>query len=290
MECDRIKKLLSEYMDGVLDGGTVSIIEKHLKQCEDCNGEYISIKKIVDELGSMEPLEAPKDILAKVHERIESSSPFDRIRRYLFLPLRAKIPIELIAMVATVVIIFFVFNIVQHEKQGIFEPITTTETEEIAVTPGTDSKAIEDKTFLTNQPDRKRSPIQLAISLRTEHKPKPLSSENLLFIASGNGIESPPNTPDFGFNTEQHQKNNLESNPVSDIINTISIVEGRLISKEYKNGTDNLSFITLEIPGINYYPFLEKIENIGTLRTPAPDLSKGNKEPVLIRIQLISSD
>jgi len=290
MECDRIKKLISEYIDGVLDGGTVAIIEEHLKQCENCNGEYISIKKIVDELGSMEPLEAPKDILAKVHERIESYSLFYRLRRYLLFPFRVKIPIELIAMAATAVIIFFVFNIFQHEKQGIIEPIATTETEKIAVTPGTDSKAIEDKTFLTTQPSRKRSPIQLAILLRTENKPKPISSENLLFIASGNGIESPPNTPDFGFNTEQNQKNNLERNPVSDIINTISLVEGRLISKEYKNGTDDLSFITLEIPGINYYPFLDKIENIGTLRTPAPDLSNGHEEPVLLRIQLISSD
>ena len=290
MECDRIKKILSEYIDGVLDDGTVEIIEEHLKQCEDCNVEYVSIKKIVDELGSMERIKAPKDILAKVHERIESYSLFDRIRRYLFLPSRAKLPIELIAMAATAVIVFFVFNIVQYEKQGDLEPTATTDTAEVAVTQGTGSKGTEDEPYITTQPGREMGPIQLAILLGTEHKPEPLSSENLLFIASGNGIESHLDTPDLGFNTEQHQKNNLESNPVSDIINTISLVEGRLISKEYKNGTDDLSFITLEIPGINYYPFLDKIENIGTLQTPAPDLSKGHKEPVLLRIQLILSD
>jgi len=290
MECHRVKKLLSEYIDNTLDERTGTLIEGHLKECEDCNYEYISMKTMVEELRSMGSLEAPKDFLEKVHERIDSFSPIERIRTSFFFLSSIKVPMELIALAATSVLIFIVFNMVQPENQVMVKPSAIDSTGS-AIKPETGSKKTSKGTALKTQVLKEIGPIQLALLLVAEQKPKPLSSGNVRLIVSGKGAEMPLDTPEFGFSTEQDQETDQEGNgdPLSDIIESISISDGRLISKEYKNGADEPEYITLEIPCINYHPFLERIKDIGTLQTPAPDLPEEYQGPVQLRIQLISS-
>jgi len=291
MECHRVKKLLSEYIDNTLDKPTGALIEGHLKECRDCNYEYISMKSMVAELGSMSPLEAPGDFLEKVHERIESISMAGRIKQLLFFPSWIKVPMELTALIATAVLIFVIFNMIQPENQVMVKPSETDATGS-AMKQETGSTETSKGTALTTQVLKEIGPIQLTLLLGAEQKPKPLSSGNIRLIASGKGAKRTLETPEFEFNTEQDQETDMEDNgdPLSDIIETISLSDGRLISKEYKNGADDLEYITLEIPSINYHPFLEKIKDIGTLQTPVPDLSNEYHGPVLFRIQLKSSE
>jgi hypothetical protein len=290
MECNGVKKLLSEYIDNTPDERTRTLIEGHLKECKDCNYEYISMKTMVEELRSMGSLEAPKDFLEKVHERIDSFSPIERVRSSFFFLSLIKVPMELIALAATAVLIFIVFNIVQPENQVIVKPSATDSTGS-AIKPETGSKETSEGTALTTRVFKETGPIQLALLLGAEQKTKPLSSGNVRLIVSGKGTEMPVDTPELGFSTEQDQKIDQEGNgyPLSDIIETISLSEGRLISKEYKNGTDEPEYITLEIPGIKYHPFLEKIKEIGTLQASVPDLPEEYQGPVLLRIQIISA-
>ena len=291
MECHRVKKLLSEYIDNTLDKPTGALIEGHLKECRDCNYEYISMKSMVAELGSMSPLEAPGDFLEKVHERIESISMAGRIKQLLFFPSWIKVPMELTALIATAVLIFVIFNMIQPENQVMVKPSATDATGS-AMKQKTGSTETSKGTALTTQVLKEIGPIQLTLLLGAEQKPKPLSSGNIRLIVSGKGAKRTLETPEFEFNTEKDQETDMEDNgdPLSDIIETISLSDGRLISKEYKNGADDLEYITLEIPSINYHPFLEKIKDIGTLQTPVPDLSNEYHGPVLFRIQLISSE
>jgi hypothetical protein len=291
MECHRVKKFLSEYIDNTLDEPTGALIEGHLKECRDCNYEYISMKSMVAELGSMSPLEAPGDFLEKVHERIESISMAGRIKQLLFFPSWIKVPMELTALIATAVLIFVIFNMIQPENQVMVKPSATDATGS-AMKQETGSTETSKGTALTKQVLKEMGPIQLTLLLGAEQKPKPLSSENVRLIVSGKDAEIPSDRgmPEFGFSTEQDQETDLEvsGDPLSEIIEAISLSEGRLISKEYKNGADDLEYITLEIPSINYHPYLEKIKDIGTLQTPVPDLSNEYHGPVQLRMHLIS--
>ena len=292
MKCDRVKKLLSEYIDQTVDKPTGMFIEGHLKGCRDCNYEYMSLKAMVKELGSMGSLKAPKDLLNKIHERIEANSLEGRTGSFSFFPSWSRIPMELLTIGLTAVLVFIIFNMIQPESQVmVTTPVKDTtglvmETErglEEIQGNATDSmtKAIKDM-----------SPIQLTLLLGTKPTPVPLPSENLRLIVSGKDAEMPLGTPESGFDAEQGQKTGMKTSAyqISDIIEAISLYEGRLISKGYKKGTDEPEYIHLEIPAVNYYPFLEKIKDMGTLKTPAPDLPEGYQGQAQIRIQLISSE
>jgi hypothetical protein len=292
MKCNMVKKLLSEYIDNALDEQTGTLIEAHLKGCKGCSNEYTSIKIMIGELRSMGSFEAPKDFLEKVHDRIDTMAPVEKTRSFLYFPSLIKNPMELIALAATAVLIFIIFNTVKPEKQAIVRP-PAAEITESKVEPEKDTKEDTEGSALTTPfPAKEIGPIQLALLLGPEQKPTPLSSENVRLIVSGKGPETVLDNPELGFGTELDQEidHQVDEDPLSDIVKTISISEGRLVSKEYKNGTDEPEYITLEIPIINYHPFLEKIRDIGTLRAPAPDLPEGYNGPVLLRVQLISSE
>jgi hypothetical protein len=292
MECNRVKKLLSEYIDQTIDKPTGMLIEEHLKGCEDCNYECISLNAMVKELRSMDPLQAPKDLLNKIHERIEADPLEGRTGSFSFFPSWSRIPMELLAVGLTAVLIFIIFNMIQPESRIMVAPTAKDTTGLVKETERGLKETRGNMTDLMTRTIKEMHPIQLTILLGTKPTPVPLPSKNLRMIVSGKVAEMPLDTPDFAFNDAQGQETGKKTSTyrISDIIDAISPYEGRVISKEYKDGTAEPEYIHLEIPAVNYYPFLEKIKDIGTLRTPAPDLPEGYQGQVRLRIRAISSD
>jgi len=292
MECDRVKKLLSEYIDKTIDEPTGILIEEHLKGCEGCNYECISLNAMVKELRSMGALQAPKDLLDKIHERIEADPLEDRTGSFSFFPSWSGIPMELLAVGLTAVLIFMIFSMIQPESRIMVAPKAKDTT---GLVKETERGLKETRGNITNPMPRtikETHPVQLAILLGTKPAPVHLPSENLRLIASGKGAEMPLDTHEFRFNDAQDQETDMKTSfyQISDIIDAISLYKGRVISKEYKDGTAEPEYIHLEIPAVNYYPFLEKIKDMGTLSTPAPALPEGHQGQVQLRIQAISSD
>ncbi|RPI79094.1 MAG: hypothetical protein EHM45_04150 [Desulfobacteraceae bacterium] len=112
MRCARVKGLLSDYMDGRLDTDRAALVENHLAQCAKCQEELASLKALVHELRSLEPLKAPEGFLASIHSRLEKETFWARVKAFLFIPARIKISMELATLTATVVVAFFVFHLV----------------------------------------------------------------------------------------------------------------------------------------------------------------------------------
>jgi negative regulator of sigma E activity len=271
MKCYRIKKLLSEYIDGTLDKKTATVVEKHLENCRNCRREYIFLHNLVEDLRSMERLEAPMDFVIKVRERIDTSSRAKKSPQHLFFPLPGWVPKGLIATAAAAALALIVFNNnVRYKSQIMEQPVTPVETAGL-MGPGTGTDT-----------------IQLALSLATQQNPRALPSANVLLVASGNGAGRGNDIPELLFNNGQQEESStaIKANPVSKMLETVSLAGGRLVSKEFKPGTDTLEYLTFEIPAVDYDPFIENIKEIGTLQTPAPALSKQHREPVLIRIRL----
>ena len=277
MECAHTKKLLSEYIDGILDRQTWAAVKEHLSGCEDCEKEHVSIKALINELKSMESPEAPKDFLKKVHNRIETRSWFQRIRDLLFLPDRIRIPLNITALAATAVLVFVVFNMVQPRKQVSDLPLK----KDIA------GIAAE-------------QPLQLTLLMGPARKAKPLPSDDVLFVASGDETKGRDGSAfEFGngplglLNREPDDltedikrffEENIDSPSdrdkiIANINKIVSLSEGRLLSKEYKEAADYPHYITLEIPVSGYQSFINKIDStgIGSFQTPIPALPEGSR-------------
>jgi len=117
MKCAGIKQLLSEYVDGVLDAQTKEHLEEHISTCVGCQQELKQLKALVGELRAVEAVKAPDDFLDRLHERIEPRFSFGNIIKTLFVPIRIKIPVQLVTATATAVLVFSIINLHQPEKQ-----------------------------------------------------------------------------------------------------------------------------------------------------------------------------
>jgi len=117
MKCAGIKQLLSEYIDGVLDAQTKEHLEEHISTCANCRQELQELKALVKDLGSLKYTKAPDDFIDRLHERIEPSFSLSKIMKTLFVPMRIKIPIQLVTVTATAVLVFSVINLQQPVMQ-----------------------------------------------------------------------------------------------------------------------------------------------------------------------------
>ncbi len=111
MNCAGIKELLSEYVDGVLDAQTKADIKEHIATCTGCQKEIKELKALVEDLGSLEQAKAPDDFIDRLHERIEPRFGFGKIINALFVPMRIKIPMQLVTATATAVLVFSIINL-----------------------------------------------------------------------------------------------------------------------------------------------------------------------------------
>ena len=123
MDCKKIRELLSEYIDGTLDAKTRDVVEEHLKTCKGCKEELEALKACIREVSSLKGVKAPGDFLERVHQRIEQKSGFRDILRRLFIPLQVKIPLEVAAVVATVLLVVHITNRIQPIRDLGISPV-----------------------------------------------------------------------------------------------------------------------------------------------------------------------
>ena len=93
MKCANVKKLISEYIDGDLDAGKASFLEKHMETCQECPKllkDFQQIKQTAKGLSRTEPSsQAWFRIQARLKEKMQGSVPEPRVR-FLFFPARLR--------------------------------------------------------------------------------------------------------------------------------------------------------------------------------------------------------
>ena len=122
MKCSYVRKILADYLDGVLNERDKALVEEHLASCKACAEELAFLKAYAKETGSLEKMKAPEDFLEKVHQRLERRFSFEKLMRTLFVPAKIKIPLELAGVAATLVVAFFIARFVmfgQGEGPGV---------------------------------------------------------------------------------------------------------------------------------------------------------------------------
>jgi len=302
MECAKIEERLSEYVDDVLDGETKALIEKHLSTCERCQEELASLKALVKELGSLESVEAPKDFLERVHERMEPRFGVGKLIRWLFVPVRIKVPLEFATAAAIAILIFYVSSIEQRETQiarapnaltplsgereGALDTVKTKPKGE----PGRPRLALEDE--LARQRDEGREPIQLVLVLeretfRTAYEPSAgmeaaQAPEKPATIGEEEAFEVPrPEVKKQAAGVAQ----DVALSKASELIRRAG---GKVISIEHEAETDQAKSVRAEIPADRYNAFVENLREIAPLQSPPPTVFETGRESVQIRIRFTS--
>jgi len=112
MRCARVKGQLSDYLDSLLDAERAALVENHLAKCGKCQEELEFLKTLIHELRSLEPVKAPDGFLASIHSRLEKENWWERVKAFLFIPARIRLPMELATLATTIIIVFFIFHMV----------------------------------------------------------------------------------------------------------------------------------------------------------------------------------
>ena len=324
MECSRSKELLSDYIDGILDARTKALLEEHLVVCESCREDLASLKALVQEIGSLKSLEAPRDFLEKVHERIEQRSKFGQIMRKLFFPVRIKVPLELATVTAMAILILAVLNVQQPKKQ------------EIAHVPLDSDRLMSAKKAKVDGGEKaeaepsgtEREIVELALLVKTEAFSRAYAPSEAKGLAPTHGkragtideeridVSSYAKTriggqavPTAETKTrELMQEKQAVTSPIrerealtdeadvsfsygdetlSKVKNLVERVDGKIISIEYEEQTEQPQSIHAEIPTEHYNSFCDGLRDIALLQTTPPIISEKDQKLIQIRIRLI---
>ena len=74
MNCKGVIRELSNYIDGDLDPGLKTELERHLNHCEDCTMIVDQTKKSIEILCDSKPLELPSDVRSRLHAALREKT------------------------------------------------------------------------------------------------------------------------------------------------------------------------------------------------------------------------
>jgi hypothetical protein len=120
MDCERVRNLLSEFLDGSLPENGRSDVRAHLRECLPCRAVKEGLEETLRLLRGLPPVEAPPELLEGVRRRIaQEGSPATPLWKKLFLPAHIKIPLE---AAAAVLLFLLVYGAQKEELQKPLPP------------------------------------------------------------------------------------------------------------------------------------------------------------------------
>lgn len=318
MECAIIKELLSAYIDDALDARTKTQIEEHLLVCKACSEELASLRTLVKELGSLEPVEPPENFLDQLHERMEPRFQLGKIFRMLFVPMRIKIPLEFATVAVVTVLVFSIW------KSRLPHMEFTHVSEDAPRAPSIQEKterpaqpALIEETYkaqpsfgevTTEELLEERQIIELALVLKPDipgkacapngvMEPSPALQEKAKAIAKKRTfMVSPSRTkgdreavPHVSMKTGELKDEKGDSDMLSTVKHIIAGAEGNIISIKYEEQTGRLQSVHAEIPAQRYELFAEKLAEAAPLQSPPPTISDRDQKIIQLRIRFVTS-
>lgn len=120
MECERVRNLLSDFLEGSLPGNEHAGVSAHLRECLPCQAVKEGLEETLLLLRSLPPMQAPPELLEGIRSRIAreeaSAAP---LWKKLFLPVHIKIPLE---AAAAVVLFLLVYGAQKEDLPKLFSP------------------------------------------------------------------------------------------------------------------------------------------------------------------------
>lgn len=97
MTCEKVRSLLSAYLDRELDYHELRSVELHLIDCPSCQEECRTLRATKDLLGALDSPKLPREFWPELREKINSGSASDSYSRLL---VRVLIPVAALLVLA----------------------------------------------------------------------------------------------------------------------------------------------------------------------------------------------
>jgi len=119
MECHDIQEKISAYIEGLASHEEKSMIEEHLKSCQECKTFLADLKKTVSYVKTLEDIEPTAWLSQKIMTRVrEEAVPKEGFIHKLFYPLHIKLPVQAIATILIAMSAFYIFKTIQPETRS----------------------------------------------------------------------------------------------------------------------------------------------------------------------------
>jgi len=115
-DCEKIRELFSEYIDGVLDKANTDLVEEHLSKCEPCRKELNKLIKMLEILKNLKKEDTPPDFLETLQERIRQRKALNIFLNKLLKNPNVKVPLVVCIMIIFVIAVFKTVNIYYLSK------------------------------------------------------------------------------------------------------------------------------------------------------------------------------
>ncbi|HWU36630.1 MAG TPA: zf-HC2 domain-containing protein, partial [Candidatus Acidoferrum sp.] len=98
MTCEDVRDNFSDLYDEVLTGPRLVTVTQHLASCPACRVEWAGFRKALQAVADLGTAEPPSGFAARVRQRLETPTRWQRVVRRLFFPLNVKVPIQAVAV------------------------------------------------------------------------------------------------------------------------------------------------------------------------------------------------
>ena len=112
MECAKIREKFSALLEGDLDPLEEKIVREHLASCSECQKDFETFKKTMNWLHSVDEVEAPKEFLTEIYQKMEDRKRKGYIQEWGPRLMRLKLPAQAVAMVAIVFAVLYITKMI----------------------------------------------------------------------------------------------------------------------------------------------------------------------------------
>jgi hypothetical protein len=235
--------------------------------------------KYKKEMRSLEKVSAPGDFLEQVHARINR---FERIKKILFVPAQIKIPLELAAVVTTIIVAFTVYKGILPPTQIAYKAPETKVEMAAKIRPEVKGQRLKARGQRPKVVEEDK-PIEIALLIKADEAVMDEGPEEAIM-----GMAAAPSSMKAGKGREVERSVRAPSSEPSyvnenlaKIKNLIKLSDGKVISVDYDKESGLPQYITAEIPAKNYAAFLEKLAKLGDIQKPLPS------KALRLRIKLV---
>ncbi len=187
MDCERVKGLLSDYLDGTIPESDLAEVDDHLRRCSPCASEAEGLKETVDLLHALPRVKAPPELLEKVRMEIARDTDRKPLWKKIFLPAHVKIPLEAAAVAA----LFLLVVATQREQAPREIPSSGMPAGETAIFAGKEKGTVGGPAAASPDSARTSLPRGEEIRARAPRKAEGAPSPKKTAAREGSGVPAP---------------------------------------------------------------------------------------------------
>jgi len=315
MNCKTIEKYLSVYIDGELEETMRQKVAAHISQCPRCRAKADELKSAAKELSQASKVRAPADFTKRLYERLERPPLWERLLNLLFRPFHIKIPLELATAAALGVLVIFVMlpavqePSVMTDGQMAKAPRTAAETgrpdlegvktysqapdrREASSVKKTSEKVIRVAWLVRPQAvappfeaggtKRPAADREKTVAPAPEAKPRKMAEKS-----TGSAVKTKETADSIDSPLSMAAPSRREQS-IDQLKKVVKAINGRMLSIN-KDAAGQPESVRVELPAALYNAFIRRLSMTGDFKTPPPDISPQNKQPIELVIHIPES-